>query len=155
MHPQVVKHEMGTCPICAMDLVPFEKNSDDKSIKLDAQRQLLANIATIRIGDATNVQTQSVLNGRLVINPEQSNYISAKIAGRVEQLYVRETGVPVKKGQALYQLYSEQLCGRRHVQQGDLRIRYAGGDAEVRDQCQCPLRGDAYDVPDGHARRDT
>ncbi|RZK65334.1 MAG: efflux RND transporter periplasmic adaptor subunit, partial [Pedobacter sp.] len=93
MHPQVVKHEMGTCPICAMDLVPFEKNSDDKSIKLDAQRQLLANIATIRIGDATNVQTQSVLNGRLVVNPEQSNYISAKIAGRVEQLYVRETGV--------------------------------------------------------------
>jgi len=110
MHPQVVKHEMGTCPICAMDLVPFEKNSDNKSIKLDAQRQLLANIATIRIGDATNVQTQSVLNGRLVVNPEQSNYISAKIAGRVEQLYVRETGVPVKKGQALYQLYSEQLA---------------------------------------------
>lgn len=25
MHPQVIKHEMGTCPICAMDLVPFEK----------------------------------------------------------------------------------------------------------------------------------
>lgn len=110
MHPQVVKHEMGACPICAMDLVPFEKNSNNKSIKLDAQRQLLANISTVRVGDAESVQSQSVLNGRLVVNTEQSNYISAKIAGRIEQLYVRENGVAVTKGQALYQLYSEQLA---------------------------------------------
>ncbi len=113
MHPQVIKHEMGTCPICAMDLVPFEKNSDDKSIKLDAQRQLLANIKTIRIGDGANsegITNQSVLNGRLVIDPQQSNYISAKIAGRVEELFVRETGVAISKGQPLYRLYSEQLA---------------------------------------------
>lgn len=113
MHPQVIKHEMGTCPICAMDLVPFEKNSDDKSIKLDAQRQLLANINTVRIGDGDNgedVSNQSVLNGRLVVDPQQSNYISAKIAGRVEELFVRETGVAISKGQPLYRLYSEQLA---------------------------------------------
>lgn len=112
MHPQVVKHEMGTCPICAMDLVPFEKNSDDKSIKLDAQRQFLANIKTIKIGDGGNedISNQSVLNGRLVVDPQQSNYISAKIAGRVEELFVRETGVTISKGQPLYKLYSEQLA---------------------------------------------
>lgn len=113
MHPQVIKHEMGTCPICAMDLVPFEKNSDDKSIKLDAQRQLLANIKTIRIGDGADsegISNQSVLNGRLVIDPQQSNYISAKIAGRVEELFVRETGVAINKGQPLYKIYSEQLA---------------------------------------------
>lgn len=113
MHPQVIKHEMGTCPICAMDLVPFEKNSDDKSIKLDAQRQLLANIKTIRIGDGADsegISNQSVLNGRLVIDPQQSNYISAKIAGRVEELFVRETGVVINKGQPLYKIYSEQLA---------------------------------------------
>lgn len=113
MHPQVIKHEMGTCPICAMDLVPFEKNSDDKSIKLDAQRQLLANIKTIRIGDdgeSEGISNQSVLNGRLVVDPQQSNYISAKVAGRVEELFVRETGVAISKGQPLYKLYSEQLA---------------------------------------------
>ncbi|MFN0254326.1 efflux RND transporter periplasmic adaptor subunit [Pedobacter ureilyticus] len=113
MHPQVIKHEMGTCPICAMDLVPFEKNSDDKSIKLDAQRQLLANIKTIRIGDGADskgISNQSVLNGRLVLDPQQSNYISAKIAGRVEELFVRETGVAISKGQPLYKIYSEQLA---------------------------------------------
>ena len=112
MHPQIIKHEMGTCPICGMDLVPFEKNSNDKSIKLDAQRQLLANIKTVKIDDESsgNIANQSVLNGRLVIDPQQSNYISAKIAGRVEELFVRETGVAISKGQPLYKLYSEQLA---------------------------------------------
>lgn len=122
MHPQVIKHEMGTCPICAMDLVPFEKNSDNKSLKIDAQRQFLANISTMRLGgedfgtDIKSAQAKlsptnnSVLNGRLVVNPQQSSYVSAKISGRVEQLYVKETSVPIRKGQPLYQIYSEQLA---------------------------------------------
>lgn len=116
MHPQVIKHEMGTCPICGMDLVPFEKNSDNKSLKIDAQRQFLANINTIRIGgervedfDKLSL-TASTLNGRLVVNPQQSSYVSAKISGRVEQLYAKETGVSIRKGQPLYQIYSEQLA---------------------------------------------
>lgn len=109
MHPQVIKDEMGTCPICGMDLVPFEKNSNDKALKVDEKRQLLANITTLVIG-ANSLNGTRQLNGRLTIDPEQSSYISSRIAGRIEQLYVRETGVRVKKGQPLYQLYSEQLA---------------------------------------------
>lgn len=113
MHPQVIKHQMGTCPICAMDLVPFEKNSADQSIKLDEQRQLLANIKTAKVGDGGSLNamvSENILNARLVVDPQQSNDISAKVAGRIEALFVRETGVKVVKGQALYRLYSEQLA---------------------------------------------
>ncbi|TCC96055.1 efflux RND transporter periplasmic adaptor subunit [Pedobacter hiemivivus] len=109
MHPQIIKHEMGTCPICGMDLVPFEKNSDDKALKVDTKRQALANITTIMIGENI-LSGGKELNGRLTVNPEQSSYISSRIAGRIEQLYVRETGVKVNKGQPLYKLYSEQLA---------------------------------------------
>ncbi|SDJ74043.1 membrane fusion protein, Cu(I)/Ag(I) efflux system [Pedobacter sp. ok626] len=109
MHPQIIKHEMGTCPICGMDLVPFEKNSDDKALKIDEKRQALANITTIVIGENI-LSGGKELNGRLTVNPEQSSYISSRIAGRIEQLYVRETGVKVSKGQPLYKLYSEQLA---------------------------------------------
>jgi Cu(I)/Ag(I) efflux system membrane fusion protein len=109
MHPQVVKNEMGTCPICAMDLVPFEKNSDNKVLKLDETRHALANITTLVIGEHSLSSTKQ-LNGRLAVNPDQSSYISSRMAGRIEQLYVRETGVMVTKGQPLYQLYSEQLA---------------------------------------------
>ncbi|MBB5439210.1 Cu(I)/Ag(I) efflux system membrane fusion protein [Pedobacter sp. AK017] len=109
MHPQVIKNEMGTCPICGMDLVPFEKNSNDKALKVDEKRQALANIGTLMIGE-NSLSGVKQLNGRLVVNPEQSSYISSRIAGRIERLYVRETGVKVKKGQPLYKLYSEQLA---------------------------------------------
>ncbi len=109
MHPQVIKNEMGTCPICGMDLVPFEKNSNDKALKIDEKRQALANITTTVIG-LNSLTGFKQLNGRLTVDPEQSSYISSRIAGRVEQLYVRETGVSINKGQALYQLYSEQLA---------------------------------------------
>lgn len=109
MHPQVVKNEMSTCPICGMDLVPFEKNSADKALKIDTTRQTLANITTLVIVE-NSLTGAKQLNGRLVVNPEQSSYISSRIAGRIERLYVRETGVKLSKGQPLYQLYSEQLA---------------------------------------------
>jgi Cu(I)/Ag(I) efflux system membrane fusion protein len=109
MHPQVIKNEMGTCPICGMDLVLFEKNSSEKALKVDEKRQALANITTIVMGQNMLSGTKQ-LNGRLTVNPEQSSYISSRIAGRIEQLYVRETGVKVGKGQPLYKLYSEQLA---------------------------------------------
>ncbi|ATP57032.1 efflux transporter periplasmic adaptor subunit [Pedobacter ginsengisoli] len=109
MHPQIIKNEMGTCPICGMDLVPFEKNSNEKALKIDEKRQALANITTLVIGEG-NLSGAKQLNGRLTVNPEQSSYISSRIAGRIEQLYIRETGAKVGKGQPLYKLYSEQLA---------------------------------------------
>lgn len=109
MHPQVIKHEMGTCPICGMDLVPFEKNRKENTLKIDEKRQALANITTLSIGEG-NLTGARQLSGRLAVNPEQSSYVSSRIAGRIEQLYVRETGVKVNKGQPLYRLYSEQLA---------------------------------------------
>ena len=109
MHPQVIKNEMGTCPICGMDLVPFERNSNDKALTVDERRQSLANISTIMIGENTLTGAKQ-LNGRLTVNPAQSSYISSRIAGRIEQLFVRETGVKVSKGQPLYKLYSEELA---------------------------------------------
>ncbi|WP_039866481.1 efflux RND transporter periplasmic adaptor subunit [Pedobacter sp. BAL39] len=109
MHPQVIKEEMGSCPICGMDLVLFEKNSNEQLLVIDQQRQALANITTAVVGES-GLSGARQLNGRLVVNPEASNYISSRIAGRVEQLYIRETGVMVKKGQPLYQLYSEELA---------------------------------------------
>jgi Cu(I)/Ag(I) efflux system membrane fusion protein len=78
-------------------------------LTVDEKRQALANITTMVIG-VNNLSGAKQLNGRLTVDPEQSSYISSRIAGRIEQLYIRETGVAVKKGQPLYQLYSEQLA---------------------------------------------
>ena len=109
MHPQIVQEGPGTCPICGMDLVPFDKNNTDPNLTLSESQIALANITTVTIG-SRSLNNNKVLNGRLAINPEQTTYISSRVAGRIEVLYVRETGVKVNKGQALYKIYSEQLA---------------------------------------------
>lgn len=108
MHPQIMKNRAGTCPICGMDLVPFNRENKDKFLTLDKNQQALANISTIAIS-SSNLQDNAIVNGRFTVNPEETNFISARNAGRIEQLYIKESGISIHKGQAIYKLYSEQL----------------------------------------------
>lgn len=108
MHPQIVSDKPGNCPICGMELVPFDKSNASDTLTLSEPQQALANVVTdtIKTGSFSTVKR---LNGRLAVNPAQSEAISSRVAGRIEALYVRETGVPIRKGQALYKIYSEEL----------------------------------------------
>ncbi len=112
MHPQIVESTPGSCPICGMDLVPVkaqtaaEKNAG--SIMLSETQMKLGNITTrpVQMGQ---VGGNTILTGRLAVNQTQADLISSRAAGRVERLYVKETGRPIQKGQPLYDLYSESL----------------------------------------------
>jgi membrane fusion protein, copper/silver efflux system len=109
MHPQIIQEGPGTCPICGMDLVPFDKNNTDPFLTLSESQMALANITTLTVGSGA-LSDNKILNGRLSINPEQTAFISSRVAGRIEVLYIKETGVRVNKGQPLYKIYSEQLA---------------------------------------------
>lgn len=108
MHPQIVQTKMGTCPICGMDLVVFDKNNKDAFLTLSREQQLLANVTVLEIGSG-KVDNITRLNGRLVVNPSNTVYVSSRVAGRIESLSVKETGALVQKGQLLYRIYAEQL----------------------------------------------
>lgn len=108
MHPQVLQDKQGTCPVCGMDLVLFEKSAAVEGLQLNERQRALANISTMAI--ETDAETSArQLNGRLVANPEQTTFITSHVAGRIDRLYVRQTGEQVTIGQALYQIYSEDL----------------------------------------------
>lgn len=109
MHPQIVQEGTGSCPICGMDLVAFNKDSESTSVTLNDNQRALANVSTTTIG-IKGFSSYRRLNGRLTVNPEKTEYISSRVPGRVEELYVRQTGEKVNKGQALYRIYSEQLA---------------------------------------------
>lgn len=109
MHPQIVQNKPGTCPICGMDLVPFDKNNQQAFLELSESQVALANITTLTLGSGA-LSSYKQLNGRLVTDPRQTTYVSSRVAGRIEALYVKETGVAIKKGQPLYKIYSEQLA---------------------------------------------
>lgn len=108
MHPQVVKNGPGDCPICGMDLVPFDKNNTDNFLTLGASQQALASISVITLGEE-RFSNFTRLNGRIVVDPNHTRYIASRVAGRIEQLFVKETGVRVRQGQPLYKIYSEEL----------------------------------------------
>jgi membrane fusion protein, copper/silver efflux system len=109
MHPQIVQDKPGTCPICGMDLVLFDKNNKDAFLTLSESQVTLANVSTVTVGSAALTNFKQ-LNGRLNTDPQQSAYVSSRVAGRIENLYIKETGVRVSKGQPLYRIYSEQLA---------------------------------------------
>ncbi|WP_126247929.1 efflux RND transporter periplasmic adaptor subunit [Chitinophaga rhizosphaerae] len=109
MHPQIVQDKPGTCPICGMDLVPFDKSNKDASLTLGESQIKLANITTMAVGTGALANFRQ-LNGRLATDPEKTTIISSRVPGRIEVMYIKETGVRVNKGQPLYKIYSEQLA---------------------------------------------
>ncbi|MFO7257885.1 MAG: efflux RND transporter periplasmic adaptor subunit [Bacteroidota bacterium] len=110
MHPNVVQGKPGTCPVCGMDLVRVDRSmiSDDHHIMLTDTQLRLANV-TIAPVTRQRVGRTTVVNAKLIVNEQETGVISSRAAGRVEKVFVKETGRNVKQGEPLYTLYSEQL----------------------------------------------
>jgi Cu(I)/Ag(I) efflux system membrane fusion protein len=110
MHPQVMQHTPGKCPICGMKLIAMKSNKapDKDEIQLTEQQIRLANISvdTIHSGMMGN---KLILNATLNFDQEKITAISSRVMGRVEKLYFKNPGDYVKKGDKLYDLYSEDL----------------------------------------------
>ena len=73
----------------------------------DAQIQL-ANINTAGVREGS-IGRKLTLTGVLKVNEQSAGSFSSWIPGRVEKLYFRNTGERVKKGDMLYEFYSEEL----------------------------------------------
>jgi len=118
MHPQIHQAKPGLCPICGMDLVkqagqPAPAGSaaaGNVDLTLTAQQVTLGNIHAQVIGDSpSEMPTQTVLTGTITADALQTESVSSRVAGRIEHLYVRQTGQPLRKGAPLFSVYSEQL----------------------------------------------
>jgi len=110
MHPNVVQEGPGKCPVCGMYLVPQTTNITAASgdLMLSDSQIRLANITTRKVSMQSIGQTV-VISGKLVENQDLSEIVASRAAGRIEKLFVKETGRIVQKGQPLYELYSETL----------------------------------------------
>jgi len=109
MHPQIVQETPGICPICNMDLVPVSPTGNNQGeIMLDERQITLGNIVVKRVKTGS-VGSNTLLTGKLVLDETRTDVISSRAAGRIEKLFIRETGQQVRKGQPLYVLYSEEL----------------------------------------------
>ncbi|MCF7824163.1 MAG: efflux RND transporter periplasmic adaptor subunit [Candidatus Marinimicrobia bacterium] len=111
MDPQVRLNEPGQCPICFMDLIPLVTSSDSidpKRLSLSASAVELAQIQTspVRRGEAFSTRH---LSGKIDYDETKVKHIAAWFPGRLERLYVDYTGIQVKKGDHLLDIYSPEL----------------------------------------------
>ena len=115
MHPHIRQNEPGTCPICAMDLIPLEENASDRSIQLpeDAVRlspsaMSLADIHTTIVKRGRPEKT-IYLQGKVKPDERRIAQLTARFSGRIENLSVNFTGQNVRKGETLGMIYSPDL----------------------------------------------
>ena len=110
MHPQVMQDKPGNCPICGMKLIQVTKTATAKNegLQLTEQQIKLGNILTdtIRTG---MLGEQMVLTAILNTDERKINAVSARVMGRIERLYFKNLGDYVRKGDKLFDIYSEEL----------------------------------------------
>ena len=115
MHPQIVRGEPGSCPICGMDLVRIE--ADDESTSDDNEYpavRIKSHIAQ-NMGLKTAKVERSFLDkkiktvGQLEYNEDSLTHIHSRGEGWVEKLNVRSSSDVVKKGQVLLEYYSPEI----------------------------------------------
>ncbi len=117
MHPQVVSDRPADCPICGMKLVKKSSNavSDPAldsligSVNLSPTQELLANISvehptTVRFegGFTVTGTIREIEGGRWKA--------SSRTMGRIDKLFISNSGEVVSEGDPLFDLYSPDLA---------------------------------------------
>jgi len=152
MHPQIVKDEAGSCPICGMDLV--EKLMDPMTGKhpevvLSGAVVQNMGVRTARVERGTLWKFIRTV-GRVEYDESRIAHVHPRAAGWLEGLKLRAEGEPVVKGQEMAQLYAPDILSA----QVDFLLALAPqpkGVAQVKaDKAQNLLR--LLDVPDSIIR---
>ncbi|HOW96442.1 MAG TPA: efflux RND transporter periplasmic adaptor subunit [Kiritimatiellia bacterium] len=113
MHPQIRQPGPGLCPLCGMDLVPAAASSRGGD---EPPRRLALSPAARRLAevDVTPAERRPVavdvrLAGRIEPDETRVATIAPRVGGRIDRLYANFTGIAVKAGDPLADLYSPEL----------------------------------------------
>ncbi len=110
MHPQVRQPQPGKCPLCGMDLIPVGGSDSHASgvIEFTPDAVKLMEIQTSRV-ERKSVATDIRLIGKIDYDQTRIKSITAWTGGRLDRLFVDYTGMTVRKGDHMVQLYSPEL----------------------------------------------
>ncbi len=110
MHPQVQKKQAGSCPICGMDLIPVEGAQTRKGVELSMSEHAmrLAEISTALV-ERKMAEAQIRFNGTVNYDEARVAYVTARVAGRIDHMFINATGTTVRRGSPMVSLYSPEL----------------------------------------------
>src|SRR5664279_4424940 len=121
MHPQVIEHAPGQCPICGMTLVKKENASREIS-KVDLTTLLQPTnetvISSIPVTTLQFAKQQVRIDalGSIEYDTRFMRTIAARVSGRIEKLYIKYRYQPVHAGVKIMDIYSpELLTGQQNL----------------------------------------
>jgi Cu(I)/Ag(I) efflux system membrane fusion protein len=114
MHPEIIRDQPASCPICGMDLV--KKDTGGRKT-VDAEMEALLKptnefvlssipVTTIKMNEE---QMEIPALGNIAYDTREVGSISARVAGRIEKLYIRYRYQKIRKGQRILDIYSPEL----------------------------------------------
>lgn len=138
MHPQVRTTDVDArCPICFMDLVPVQSDGgeDDEG----AERRLVMTEAAMKLAEVQTTVVERAfptatirLLGKVDFDETRIAQIAAYFPGRLDRLYVDYTGIPVRKGDHLVDIYSPELLAAQEELRGAIEAsRSVRNGAEI------------------------
>jgi Cu(I)/Ag(I) efflux system membrane fusion protein len=114
MHPEIIRDQPGACPICGMDLIKKVDNAVAiNDIQLNDLLQPTDRFVVSSV-QVTTVQRKEVpvevdALGTVAYDTRLINTISARVSGRIENLYVKYRYQHIMKGQRIMDIYSPEL----------------------------------------------
>ncbi len=120
MHPQVRLPKSGKCPICSMPLTltqaapPTPQKADpagpepEAMLTLSEHARAMASVETVPV-ERRQITHEIRAVGKVEYNESALAVINSRVEGYIEKLYVDFTGVQVKKGDHLVEIYSPDL----------------------------------------------
>jgi len=109
MHPSVKSDEPGQCPICSMDLTPVTKEEQASGVlRVDGQRSQRIGVRYAQ-AERKNLSRTVVAVGEVNADENRLTDVTLRTEGWIDKLHVEETGEYVKRGEALFDLYSPDI----------------------------------------------
>jgi Cu(I)/Ag(I) efflux system membrane fusion protein len=110
MHPQIREKAPGLCRICGMALIPVESGSGGKAPVLEVSEtaRALMEIET-RPVERRFVSVTTRMVGKVAYDETRVRRIAAWIPGRLDRLFVDYTGITVRQGDHMVEIYSPDL----------------------------------------------
>jgi membrane fusion protein, copper/silver efflux system len=148
MHPQIVRDQAGTCPICGMNLVAklLEPDKDQyPAVALSGAVIQNMSVRTARVERGTlwkHIRTV----GRVEYDETRLAHVHPRAEGWIEGLSLRAEGELVQKGQELAQLYAPEILSAQVDFLLALQPRQSGVAGVKADKARNLLR--LLDVPD-------
>jgi Cu(I)/Ag(I) efflux system membrane fusion protein len=118
MHPWIVSDEPGRCTICGMELVAVYVGESGaamgETVQLSESSASVIGVATAPV-QKRELQRRLRVNGIFEIDHTRHRVLSARVPGRIEELFVDQVGIHVDADEPLVTLYSPSMLTAQRI----------------------------------------